>query len=304
MSIKISLGLPVFNEVKFLDLTLKSILAQTYEEFELIVVDNASFDGSYELLEDIAKNDKRIKLFRNEKNLGESKNFNLTFKYSSGDYFMWIGAHDIYENDYLYLLVEKLHKENFSHDLIFSNISNIDHEGMIIQKKKEVGFEFNNLNVITRMIKLPWVLKGSGDMVMGLFSRKALQRTSVFSENVLWPDNLLIQQIASMGNIARVEQVLRARRYFREEKFDNWDKKYIHLVNRYRSSRGERKIGIILRLPIFSMFLLIIYRIGIVNMLRNPLMLFLSLYIATIYLWKHRVPLWIDFRMLFSLTKY
>ena len=34
MSIKISLGLPVFNEVKFLDLTLQSILAQTYEEFE------------------------------------------------------------------------------------------------------------------------------------------------------------------------------------------------------------------------------------------------------------------------------
>jgi len=215
---------------------------------------------------------------------------------------MWIGAHDIYENDYLSLLIEKLHKENFSHDLIFSNISNIDHEGMIIQKKKVVGFEFNNSNLITRMIKLPWVLKGSGDMVMGLFSRKALERTSIFSENVLWPDNLLIQQIASMGNIARVEQVLRARRYFRDEKFDNWNKKYINLVNRYKSSRGERKIGIMLRLPIFSMFLLIIYRIGIVNMLRNPLMLLLSLYIATIYLWKHRVPLWIDLRMLFSST--
>lgn len=302
MSIKISLGLPVFNEVKFLDLTLKSILAQTYEEFELIVVDNASFDGSYELLQDIAKNDKRIKLFRNEKNLGESKNFNLTFEYSSGDYFMWIGAHDIYENDYLSLLIEKLHKENFSHDLIFSNISNIDEKGMVIQKKKEVGFEFHNSNFITRIIKLPWVFEGSGDMVMGLFSRKALERTSIFSENVLWPDNLLIHQIASMGNIARVEQVLRARRYFRDEKFDNWNKKYINLVNRYRSSRGEKKIGIMLRFPILSMFLLIIYRIGIVKMLRNPLMLFLSLYIAIIYLWKHRVPLWIDLKMLFSST--
>ena len=216
---------------------------------------------------------------------------------------MWIGAHDIYENDYLSLLIEKLNEGNFSYDLIFSNISNIDDEGMIIQKKKEIGFEFNNLNLITRMIKLPWVLQGSGDMVMGLFSRKALERTNIFSENVLWPDNLLIHQIASMGNIARVEQVLRARRYFREEKFDNWNEKYIHLVNRYQSSRGERKIGVMLRLPIFAMFLLIIYRIGIVSMLRNPLMLFLSLYIATIYLWKHKVALWIDLKTLFSSTQ-
>jgi glycosyltransferase involved in cell wall biosynthesis len=303
MSIKISLGLPVFNEVKFLDLTLQSILAQTYEEFELIIVDNASTDGSFELLQKIAKKDTRVKLFRNEKNLGGNKNFNLTFKYSSGNYFMWIGAHDIYENDYLALLIQKLKEGNFSYDLVFSNVSNIDSEGKIIQKKKEVGFEFNNSNLITRMIKLPWVIKGSGDMVMGLFSRKALERTSIFSENVLWPDNLLIHQISSMGNIGRVEQVLRARRYFREEKFNNWNKKYLHLVNRYKSSRGERKIGIMLRLPIFSMFLLIIYRIGIVNMLRNPLMLFFSLYIATIYLWKHRVPLWIDLSMLFSSTQ-
>ena len=83
MSIKISLGLPVFNEVKFLDLTLQSILDQTYEEFELIIVDNASTDGSFELLQKIAKKDKRVKLFRNEKNLGENKNFNLHYCFST-----------------------------------------------------------------------------------------------------------------------------------------------------------------------------------------------------------------------------
>ena len=303
MSIKISLGLPVFNEVKFLDLTLQSILAQTYKEFELIIVDNASSDGSFELLQKIAKKDRRVKLFRNEKNLGENKNFNLTFNYSSGDYFMWIGAHDIYENDYLSLLIQKLNKGNFSYDLVFSNVSNIDSKGMIIQKKKEVGFEFNNSNLIIRMIKLPWVIKGSGDMVMGIFSRKALEQTNRFSENVLWPDNLLIHEIASMGNIARVDQVLRARRYFREEKFDNWNSKYFNLVNRYKSARGERKIGILLRFPILSMFFLIIYRIGIVNVFKNPIMFFLSLYIALIYLWKHRIPLWLDFRILFSSTQ-
>ena len=50
MTIKISLGLPVYNEIRFLNLTLQSIFAQTYEDFELIIVDNASIDGSFELL--------------------------------------------------------------------------------------------------------------------------------------------------------------------------------------------------------------------------------------------------------------
>ena len=83
MSIKISLGLPVYNEIRFLNSTLQSIFAQTYEDFELIIVDNASIDGSFELLEKIAKEDSRVKLFRNEKNLGMTKNFNLTFQYST-----------------------------------------------------------------------------------------------------------------------------------------------------------------------------------------------------------------------------
>ena len=301
MSIKISLGLPVYNEVRFLNSTLQSIFAQTYEDFELIIVDNASIDGSFELLEKIAKEDSRVKLFRNEKNLGMIKNFNLTFQYSTGDYFMWMGAHDIYESNYLSQLVEKLTGGNFTHDLVFSNVSHIDSKGTVITKKKEVGFEFNNPNFISRMVKLPWVIRGCGDMVMGIFSRRALERTGQFSESVLWPDNLLIQQIASMGKIARVDQVARSRRYFREEEFANWSMKYIKLVTRFRGKveMGDRKIGIVLRLPILSMVWQIVYRLGMLHVLRNPIRFVLSLFIAFVYLWKHRVALWLDIKMLF-----
>ena len=68
MQAKISVVMPVYNTKKFLEEAIKSILNQDFQDFEFIILDDFSSDGSFEILQDFAKKDKRIRLFRNEKN--------------------------------------------------------------------------------------------------------------------------------------------------------------------------------------------------------------------------------------------
>lgn len=66
----ISFVMPVFNRLEWLGEAVSSVLSQTEQNIELIIVDDCSDDGSWEFMNDWLKDEKRVKLFRNEKNLG------------------------------------------------------------------------------------------------------------------------------------------------------------------------------------------------------------------------------------------
>lgn len=91
----VSIGIPAFNEEKFIKDALLSALNQTYKNIEIIVSDNCSTDGTYSIIKEIAATDKRIKYLRNQSNIGSTGNFVQTLKNSVGEYFCWLGAHDI-----------------------------------------------------------------------------------------------------------------------------------------------------------------------------------------------------------------
>lgn len=91
----ICIGVPVYNGEKFIGLTLDSLLAQTYPNFEIIISDNASSDNTEAICKEYMKKDKRIKYYRNEINLGAAKNFNRVFELSRSKYFRWNSADDI-----------------------------------------------------------------------------------------------------------------------------------------------------------------------------------------------------------------
>lgn len=98
---RVSIGIPVFNGEKYLSLVIESILAQTYENFELIICDNASTDGTETICRDYAKKDARIRYFRNPENLGAAANHNKTFKLSVGEFFKWCAHDDLLAPTYL-----------------------------------------------------------------------------------------------------------------------------------------------------------------------------------------------------------
>src|SRR2546430_8992564 len=90
---KVSIGMPVYNGADYIRRAVQSILAQDYEDFELIISDNASTDETESICREFAERDGRIRYFRNETNVGASQNYNNVFRLAKGQYFKW-AAHD------------------------------------------------------------------------------------------------------------------------------------------------------------------------------------------------------------------
>ena len=98
---KLSIGLPIFNGELFIHKAIESILAQTFKNFELIISDNASTDSTKQICEEFAKQDSRIRYFRQQSNIGIHKNFNFVLKQAKNEYFAWAAVDDHLDNDYM-----------------------------------------------------------------------------------------------------------------------------------------------------------------------------------------------------------
>lgn len=91
---RVSIGLPVFNGQRFLTEALDSLLAQTFTNFELVISDNGSSDGTEAICRDYAARDRRIRYHRQAQNRGGSWNYNAVFALSRAEYYMWHACDD------------------------------------------------------------------------------------------------------------------------------------------------------------------------------------------------------------------
>ncbi len=106
---RVSIGLPVYNGENYLAEAMDSILGQTYDDFELIICDNASTDRTAEICADYAARDARIRYYRNPTNIGGGPNFDRTFELSSGgEYFRWAAHDDLIRPTFLEVCVNAL----------------------------------------------------------------------------------------------------------------------------------------------------------------------------------------------------
>lgn len=108
---RLSIGLPVYNGEQYLRYTLDSILGQTLADFELVISDNASTDGTEALCREYAARDNRIKYSRNARNIGASQNWYRVLDIATAEYFASVAHDDIYEPDYMRRCLEVLEGE-------------------------------------------------------------------------------------------------------------------------------------------------------------------------------------------------
>ncbi|MGH8539267.1 MAG: glycosyltransferase family 2 protein [Stenotrophobium sp.] len=104
----VSIGVPVYNEARFLDQSLTSLLAQDYPKIEIILSDNASTDGTGAICTRAAENDTRIRVLHASVNEGATANFQRCLDAAQGKLFMWAGGHDLWSANLVSLCVESL----------------------------------------------------------------------------------------------------------------------------------------------------------------------------------------------------
>jgi glycosyltransferase involved in cell wall biosynthesis len=107
---KVSIGMPVYNGEPFIREALDSLLAQTFTDFELIISDNASTDGTEAICREYAAKDDRIRYVRQPENRGALANFQFVLDEAVGEYFMWAAADDIRAPDCLEIYLEHIGK--------------------------------------------------------------------------------------------------------------------------------------------------------------------------------------------------
>lgn len=116
--------MPLYNDAKFLPEVIESVLNQTFTDFEFIIVDNCSTDGSYEIAKKYAENDARIKVYRNRINVGAFNNFRILQRMPKAEFFCQKSSDDIIAPTYFKELIELL-KANPDAELVYSNADNV-----------------------------------------------------------------------------------------------------------------------------------------------------------------------------------
>jgi len=105
---RLTIGLPVYNGEQFLSEALDALLGQTYEDFELIVADNASTDGTAEIGRRYAEQDSRIRYVRHERNIGLVPNHIFVVEQARSELFKCAAHDDLYARDLMARCVEAL----------------------------------------------------------------------------------------------------------------------------------------------------------------------------------------------------
>lgn len=208
---KVSVGLPVYNGEKYLPNALRRLLEQDFEDFELIVCDNASSDDTQEICRTFAERDRRIRYFRNDTNIGLASNHNLTFELARGQYFKWAAHDDDFPRPMLARLVGVLDDAPRSVSLVYSQCEYIDEDGRVIGVDSD-GVAMDHPSACKRLAHLVRHVH-MYNSVYGLIRSDIMRQTRLHGR---YPgaDYVLLGELAMLGRFLEIrEPLLRIRRH-------------------------------------------------------------------------------------------
>jgi glycosyltransferase involved in cell wall biosynthesis len=205
---KVSIGIPVFNGERFLGETIESILAQTFEDFEIVISDNASVDETEKVCRRYAESDTRITYIRNRENLGAAYNYNQAFHLSSGEYFKWACHDDLLQQEFLERCVEVLDR-NPSAVLAYTGWAPIDEAGAPLQRPEPryPAWRADATDPVTRTRFRFRMERRPPSAIYGLFRSNALRRTDLYRPTH-GGDHILMAEIALYGPFHEVPEEL------------------------------------------------------------------------------------------------
>jgi glycosyltransferase involved in cell wall biosynthesis len=225
---EVSIGIPVYNGADFLGAAIESHLAQTFGDFELVISDNASTDGTQDLCRAYAKDDSRIRYVRQAENIGANANYNEVARISRAPFFRWAADDDVLLPEYLeqtYNLLSNDHDAVLCH----SFAAHIDENGKPLAPADDgVGFvddkgtyvDGPDPNVATRKMRSPHPHVRFRDVLLhtkwcfeifGLIRHDVLLTTPLH-QKFYGTDRVLLAELALRGTWRVVEEPLWQRR--------------------------------------------------------------------------------------------
>lgn len=185
---KISVIVPVYNSERYVRRCVDSIIAQTYPNWELILVDDGSMDSSLSILCEYEKQDSRVKVIHQE-NMGPGIARNAGISHATGDYIVFVDSDDRISPDYFNLLSNK------TEDVVFIDIDQVDENFHVL--KTEHMSSFKNLSKDTFLRqqmtgKINWggVRKAvKKDLLLDNkigFSKHKIGEEAIYSFLILW----------------------------------------------------------------------------------------------------------------------
>jgi glycosyltransferase involved in cell wall biosynthesis len=197
----VTIGIPVYNEEKYLAQSVESAINQDYGHLQILIHDNCSTDSSYEIAQKYANIDTRVTVYKHEKVVNPQQNFVSLVKAASSKYFMFLGGHDILTKDFIkeavdlmtldtnivcvYPKAAHLKNNEFENDIISDNLNTIglslEHRLLLICK-----------NVLY------------GNAIYGLYNREVLEQSLI---NINGGDLLVLFLAGLKGHITSTGEI-------------------------------------------------------------------------------------------------
>lgn len=130
----VSIVMPTYNGGKYIAKAIESVLNQTYQDFELVIVNDASTDNTLEIIEKYAESDYRIKIITNKENEKLPKSLNTGFKLCQGEYFTWTSDDNLYLPQALEKMIAVLESDR-DIDFVYTREKFINEDGKIIGER-------------------------------------------------------------------------------------------------------------------------------------------------------------------------
>ncbi len=262
---RLSIGVPVYNGERFLPGLFAALAAQTFQDFEIIVADNASTDRTAQICREWAARDPRIRYHRNAQNIGASGNFNLVFSLAKAPLFKWAACDDTFAPEYLEACVSLLDAHP---DVVVAqtDVVCIDDKQRPFERDAETGafvipgttllYSVDPIDIgesksaVRRYYDVLFRCR-SNAQIFGVMRRDALARTGLIA-NFMGAEKATVLELSLTGKFAQDRRALFFRCYhpgITEVKTNSESKAYI-AVAETNYSRSMRMLGALLATPL------------------------------------------------------
>ena len=205
---RLGIGLPVYNGATYLAEAIEALLGQTYEDFELIISDNASTDATEDICRQYAAQDARIRYIRQPRNIGGLLNHNVVFEYCRSELFKWAADDDLYGRDLVERCVAAL-DEHPDVVLAHSWTAVINSGGEVVQA---IEYPLATSSVAAPVRFRSMLFDDGGDDDYGVIRTEVLRRIPPY-DSYHRSDRTLMAELALHGRFYQVPAWLYFRRH-------------------------------------------------------------------------------------------